>query len=169
MQTNTPSLTALQITEKILSCKGNFVKVFWKSNPTPASAHKKAGVILEKVTNAVVRAGIDFANLSSVKEGIANGERGEVQSLPWGEWKQFPYVISHKDKEYIRLYPSVGNTPKVKYFVNNSEVDKNTFASYLTPSEANKLLNPEEKPLECFTVSADNILGTDDYNELIEG
>jgi len=169
MQTTSPSLTAADITEKILNCKGNFVKVFWKSNPTPASAHKKAGIILEKVTNAVVRAGIDFANLSSVKEGIANGERGEVQSLPWGEWKQFPYVISHKDKEYIRLYPSVGNIPKVKYFVNNAEVDKNTFASYLTPSEANKLLNPEEKPLECFTVSADNILGTDDYNELIEG
>jgi len=169
MQTTTQSLTAADITEKILNCKGNFVKVFWKSNPTPAAPHKKAGVILEKVTNAVVRAGIDFANLSSVKEGIANGERGEVQPLPWGAWKHFPYVISHKDKEYIRLYPSVGNIPKVKYFVNNAEVDKTTFASYLTPSEANKLLNPEEKPLECFTISADNILGTDDYNELIEG
>jgi len=169
MQTTSPSLTAADITNKILNCKGNFVKVFWKSNPTPAAPHKKAGVILEKVTNAVVRAGIDFANLSSVKEGIANGERGEVQSLPWGEWKHFPYVISHKDKEYIRLYPSVGNIPKVKYFVNGGEVDKTTFAGYLTPSEANKLLNPEEKPIECFTVSDYNILGTDDYNELIEG
>ena len=84
MQTNTPSLTAADITNKILSCKGNFVKVFWKSNPSPAAIHKKNGVVLEKVTNAVVRAGIDFANLTSVKEGIANGERGEVQSLPWG-------------------------------------------------------------------------------------
>jgi hypothetical protein len=44
-----------------------------------------------------------------------------------------------------------------------------TVAGYLTPSDAHKLLNPEEKPLECFTISADNILGTDDYNELIEG
>jgi hypothetical protein len=169
MQTNTPNLTAAEVTNKILSCKGNFVKVFWKSNPSPAAIHKKAGVVLEKVTNAVVRAGIDFANLTSVKESIANGERGEVQSLPWGEWKVFPYVITHKDKEYIRLYPSVANTPKVKYFVNNEEVDKTTFASYLTNSEANKLLNPEDKPIECFTISADNILGTEDYNELVEG
>lgn len=167
MQTNTQSLTAADITNNILNCKGNFVKVFWKSNPSPAAVHKKNGVILEKVTNAVVRAGIDFANLSSVKEGIANGERGEVQSLPWGEWKHFPYIITHKEKEYIRLYPSVANTPKVKYFVNNAEVSKEDFAAYLTPSEANKLLNPEEKPIECFTITADNILGTEEYNELI--
>ena len=169
MQTTSPSLTAEQITNKILTCKGNFVKVYWKSNPSPAAIHKKNGIILEKVTNAVVRAGIDFANLTSVKEGIANNERGEVQSLPWGEWKHFPYIITHKEKEYIRLYPSAANTPKVKYFVNNAEVDKATFATYLTNSEANKLLNPEDKPLECFTVSADNILGTEDYNELIAG
>lgn len=145
------------------------MKVYWKSNPSPAAVHKKNGIVLEKVTNAVVRAGIDFSNLTSVKEGIANNERGEVQSLPWGEWKHFPYVITHKEKEYIRLYPSAANTPKVKYFVNDEEVDKNAFAAYLTNSEATKLLYPEEKPLECFTVSADNILGTEDYNELIAG
>ena len=175
MQTKTQSLTAAEITDKILNCKGNFVKVYWKSNPSPAAAHKKNGVILEKVTNAVVRAGIDFANLSSVKEGIENGERGEVQSLPWGEYLVFPYLIKHRSKGsdtdtiYVRLYPSVANTPKVKYFVNGVSVAKEEFASYLTASEASKLLHPEDnKPVECFTIKQENILGTEDYEEMVE-
>lgn len=166
MNTNTASLTADQVINKILNTKGSFVKAFWKSNPKPAAAYKH--VILEKVTNAVVRAGIDFSNLSSVKLAIENEERGEVQSLPWGNWKQFPYIIEHKGADYIRLYPSTGNNhfPSSTYHVDGNMVDKETFASYLTNSDKQKLLNPEENRPECFTVKFDNILGTEEYEEL---
>lgn len=160
METTTNSLSAEMIREKILSAKGNFVKAKWKSNPKPAATFKAFN--LEKITESVVRAGVNFANLSSVKDAIAAGERGEVQSLPWGEWKQFPYIIEHKGSEYIRLYPSDGinHYPKSMFFVNGEEVDKQTFAGYLTPSEAKKLLDPEnnDRP-ECFTIKANNILG----------
>jgi hypothetical protein len=166
MNTHTASLTATEVINKILNTKGSFVKAYWKSNPKPAAAHKN--VILEKVTSAVVRAGVNFANLSSVKDAIENGERGEVQSLPWGNWKQFPYIIEHKDAEYIRLYPSTGNNhfPSSTYYVDGQVVDKGTFAEFLTESERKKLLNPEENRPECFTVKSDNILGTEDYEEL---
>lgn len=168
MTTTTTSLSSLEIMTKILNCKGNFVKAYWKSNPKPAAAHK--GVILEKVTAGVVRAGIDYANLSSVKEGIESGERGEVGPLPFGDWKVindvklFPYVIEHKGVDYIRLYPSVSNKPTSTFFVNNKEVDKLEFATHLTPSDAKKLLEPTAPA--CFTVKADNILGTpEDFEE----
>lgn len=164
--TNTPSLSANEILEKILNTKGSFVKANWKSNPKPAAAHK--GVLLEKVTSAVCRAGINFANLSAVKAGIESGERGEVQELPWGTWKQFPHVIEHKGEEYIRLYPSDGNNHHATslYYTNGVEVTKEEFAKYLTPSEAKKLLEPseEDRPL-CFTVKRVNILGTDLISE----
>jgi hypothetical protein len=166
MNTHTASLTATEVINKILNTKGSFVKAYWKSNPKPAAAYKN--VILEKVTSAVVRAGVNFANLSSVKDAIENGERGEVQSLPWGNWKQFPYIIEHKDAEYIRLYPSTGNNhfPSSTYYVDGQVVDKGTFAEFLTESERKKLLNPEENRPECFTVKSNNILGTEDYEEL---
>lgn len=159
METKTQSLTADEILSKILSSKGQFVKAVWKSNPKPAAAHK--GVLLEKHTDAVCRAGINFANLSSVQDAIAAGERGEVQSLPWGEWKTFPYIIEHKGAEYVRLYPAEGAHCKTVYFVNGVQVDKDMFASYLTPSEAAKM-SKGEKP-ECFTVKRENILATEDY------
>ena len=171
MNTNTQTLSADQVKEKILNSKGSFVKVSWKSNPTPAAAYKK-DVVLEKQTTGVVRAGINYANLSAVKQGIEDGDRGPVEELPWGQWKTFPYIIEHKDVEYIRLYPSEGNNHRCisTFFVNGEEVDKEDFAKYLTPSESKKLLEPTEadKPL-CFTIKADNLLGIpEDVEEVVE-
>jgi hypothetical protein len=158
--TKTQSLTAEQTIDRILNATGQFVKVVWKSNQTPAAAHKKAGIILEKHTSAVCRAGINFANLSSVQQGIAEGTRGEVQELPWGRWKTFPYIIEHKDAEYMRLYPTDSRCETI-YFVNYVKVDKEIYASYLTPSEAAKM-SSGEKP-ECFTIKMENILSTEDF------
>ena len=166
--TNTKSLTADTVLNNILASKGGFVKVMWKSQPKPAAKFK--GKNLEKITDAVCRAGIDFANLSPVKEGIESGERGEVESLPWGEWKQFPYIIEHKGAEYVRLYPSTNPDQRAKsnFFVDGVKVDKETFASYLTPSAAKKLLEPEDAPL-CFTIKECNILGTEDLDAIASG
>ena len=158
MNTNFNSLSADVIREKILNAKGKFVRASWKSNPKPAGKFKN--VILEKRTIGVVQAGVDYSNLSAVQNAIADGERGEVQELPWGQWKVFPYIIEHKGEEYIRLYPSQGinHYPKSSYFVNGEEVDKEKFAEYLTPSESKKLLEKEDHPL-CFTIKSENILG----------
>lgn len=176
MTTTNKQITANDIRDKILNSKGQFIKASWKSNPSPAATFKKDGVILEKHTVAVVQSGVQYQNLSAVKDAIEAGERSEtIGELPFGQWyidpltkkNWYPYVISHtpkgSDKEqlYIRLYPSnAGNhIPKSTYYVNGEVVDKLKFAEYLTPSEARKILDPkeEDRPL-CFTIKADNIL-----------
>ena len=158
--TKTQLLTSEQILERILNSKGQFVRVMWKSNPTPAAVHKKAGIVLEKRTSAVCRAGINFANLSSVQQGIAEGNRGEVQELPWGKWVLFPYSIEHNNVNYTRLY--LTDVPcEVQYLVQNVQVTKDMYAEYLIPSEKSKLYSGE-KP-ECFTIKTANILSTEDF------
>ena len=154
--------------EKFLTTKGQFVRVAWESEKKPASEHKN--VKLVKKSSGVFRAGINFSKLGSVIDGIRDGERGEVQKLPWGKWKQFPYIIEHKDTEYVRLYPpgdtitnDDGTTKRVsdwgrakmevEYFVDGKPVDKKTFNGYLTPSEANK---DGDLP-DCFTVKRSNL------------
>ena len=161
----TNKLDAASVRDKILNAKGNFVKAAWKSNPKPSAANKN--VLLEKHTVAVVQAGVNYANLSSVKDAIAAGERGPVEELPWGSWytdkltnkSWFPYVIEHKDSLYLRLYPSQGNNHKTTsvFYANGKEVTKEEFASYLTNSEAKKLLEPD-KDLLCFTIKLENLL-----------
>ncbi len=156
--TNIQSLTASEILSNFFKGKGQFMRAAWKSNEKPAASHKD--VVLEKRTTTIVRSGVEFQNLSSVKAGIESGERGEVQELPWGEWVHYPYLIKHKDSYYCRLYPT-DSIPVVKYLVNNEEVDKEKYASYLTPSSAQKLLGEKEKP-ECFTIKMENVLSTEE-------
>ena len=155
--------------EKFMSIKGQFCKVEWESTKKPAAAHK--GLVLVKRSSGVFRAGINFSKLGAVIDGIRDGERGEVQKLPWGQWKSFPYIIEHKDNEYVRLYPPAktitleDGTPKrvsdwsaarmtVSYFVDGQPVTKEEFNKFLTPSDAN---NDGDLP-DCFTVKAENLL-----------
>jgi hypothetical protein len=173
MKTDTKQLDAASVRDRIL-------KAAWKSNPSPAATFKKEGILLEKRTVAVVQAGVQYANLSAVKDAIASGERSpEIGELPFGTWyvdpltqkSWYPYVITHrskgsdKDQFYLRLYPSNANNhiPKSIYYVNGEVVDKTKFAEYLTPAEARKITDPkeEDKPL-CFTIKLENLL---DLNE----
>mgnify|MGYP006305930805 CR=1 FL=1 len=139
--------------EKLFSTKGQFLSAKWQSNVPTSAKHKDVTIL--KVTEAVVRAGINFSNLTSVKTAIENNERGEVQPLKWGQWIKFPYLIGHKDKKYVRLYPSKNNMPKVKYFLNGIEVKKAILQQYLTPSKWNDINT--KKDVECFSVSEENI------------
>ena len=137
----------------------------WKSEPKPAANFKE--VRLEKRTSAIVRSGINFAALSAVKNGIADGTRPEVGELPYGEWKidangnsMFPYVIETKTGDQIRMYPSDTKASTI-YHVNGEVVEKDKFASYLTPSDAKKLYS-DDRPL-CFNVKRENVLGIEDF------
>lgn len=149
--------------EGFFSNKGRFISAIFKTEKKGAAAHK--AVKLEKRTEGTFRAGISFENLSSVKEGIESGERGEVGSLPFGRWERYPYTILHtpakqtEEVRYVRLYPT--NNPnqrvKVQYLANGVEVTKEVFASYLTPSEAKEMLEGG-KEVECFNVKHGNLL-----------
>jgi hypothetical protein len=150
--------------ESFLAARGNFVKVSFQTEKKPAAAHK--GNTLQKFTTGVFRAGINFANLGSVKDAIANGERGAVQPLPWGEWQQFPYVIKHKESFYLRLYPAKNAKVETTYLVNGQITTKADFDSYLTPSDAK---SPDK--FECFTVKCENVIALCDditHEEILE-
>ena len=138
---------------RFMECKGQFLTVEYTSTSTRPRAEFK-GVALAKRVRMVVRAGIDFANLKSVKDGIESGERGEVQPLAWGEWFLFPYVITHKGGYYFRLYPVAGSKPTVIYTVDGEEVSREAWMGYLTPSERAKM-ESGDRP-ECITVKAEN-------------
>lgn len=110
--------------------KGQFLACEWMSEPSKVlAAHK--GKVLRKFSKATVRTGVEFRNLSSVKEAIANGERDEVGSLPWGEWMVYPYIITHKGSEYIRLTLTEGCPISSRYEVDGVEVDAETYYSML--------------------------------------
>jgi hypothetical protein len=162
--TNIQSLTATDILSNFFKGKGQFMRAAWKSNPKPSAAFK--GTVLEKRTTTIIRSGLEFQNLTSVKEAIESGERSaEIGPLPFGEWAYYPYLIKYEKEGntnyYLRMYPT-DSIPIVRYFVNDAEVKKDEFAKYLTPSEAKKLLSEDKEKPECFTIKMENVLSTEE-------
>lgn len=166
-----------QAIEKFKSIKGSFLRAKFASEKKPKAASK--GRELVKITEGVFRAGIDYANLGAVKEGIANGERGDVQSLPFGEWVSFPFIIRHRPKntgvetKYLRLYPRhyrdketgrlTTDYPSSTYFVDGNEVSKDEFYSHLPPSARNRDSAPD-----CITVKENGFLELCEWVEYSE-
>ena len=155
---------AASFLEAVQSKKGQFIELSFQSQGEPSAEHKHRA--LTKVSKGIYRTGVDFANLSSVKEAIAKGERGEVQPLSWGVWKVFPFIIGHKGNDYCRITTSPSHTPSVSYFVDGVEVSKEHYLSLLPPSKR----KPSE-PSEVFTIKAENIIkvGGLDLTEVKEG
>jgi hypothetical protein len=129
--------------------------------PTKAvreTSKKVAGSTYTKRTTGWYRFGIKFANLKAVQEGIANGERGEVQPLKWGEWNDevgVPnLIVSHKGKDYLRFYLPIGGDAQPTtsgYFRDGEPITKAEWAAATKPSTGGPV------PLT-FTVEVGNLV-----------
>lgn len=148
-----PSERLLRIIAMLKDCKGQFLSVTMEKDETPNAASKKAGVRLRKRTKMVVRTGVSFANLASVKEGIASGERGEVGELPWGKWFIYPYAIINGGKEYVRFTLGANTRPTCEYEVNDTPASRDEFLQHLPPSK-----RVSKEPSEVITVALENIV-----------
>lgn len=143
-----------------LPIPGTFAVARWSR---PAKTLKGAPEII-KTVSALVRTGLTYSNQKAVSENRKNGFLPkDPQPLPWGKWAIYPYLIEHKGKHYLRLYPCFFETlengekvsrPKVKtnWFLDGKKVGKNEICHYLQASEKR-----ESNPL-CFTVTLDNVL-----------
>lgn len=125
------------------------------------AAKHKGSVSITKYVEGLFQAGIDYASLPAVQAGVASGERQEPKSLPWGEWAVFPWIIKHKDAEYLRFYPIEGQKATSRYELTvdgqtNFEATKEEVAAYLTPANAAKLTGEGGK-VDCITKKVSEI------------
>lgn len=136
--------------------KGSFIKATWHTEQKPAKEFK-GKVSLSRKTSAVVRLGIDYSNLGTVKQGIESGERGPVGELPFGsQWLFFPFVLkSSLDKTLFRIYQNETNKLSTEFFVNGELSDEAEYVKYLTPSEKKAL--DERNSRVCFAVNIDGL------------
>lgn len=113
--------------------------------------------VVEKVTSIVIRGGIEYDNQQVVQEGRENGTLPEENAgLPWGEWAEYPFHISHKGSDYVRFYTASGLSfePKVEYYLNGELTTKAVVEPLCLASEFRK--SDEPLPL-AMTIKADNI------------
>lgn len=157
MSANNLSGDAKAIVNYLKEHKGQHVAITWRKE---LKTRKGIAAKVEKQTRAYVRAGIEYANLASVKEGIADGTRAEVGPLQvWQEWAEAPFILRHKTNgtEYVRLYPAAFDNlkPHSEYFLNGALVDKSAVESMCLASEFPK---GERAEKDVFQVKANSIL-----------
>tara|TARA_R110002153_G_C13184593_1_gene485427 strand:+ start:495 stop:929 length:435 start_codon:yes stop_codon:yes gene_type:complete len=122
--------------------KGTFAIARIVSKKKPLASYKQHDIT--KVVLCTVRTGIEYRNLKAVKESDI-----EVQSLPWGEWADYPYLITHKGNRYIRLY--LGQSMKVFYLVDGVKVASDVAKAMLPKTKPNKKPN-------CITVKESGLV-----------
>ena len=131
--------------------KGSFLGV---TIQRPVKLRKGFNINAIKTSRLVVRPGVDYENMAKVIEGREDGSKpSENQGLPWGKWKQFPYLIEHNGQDYIRLSLVPGNVPKVEYTVDGKEISKESLREFALYSE----FAEKESAPEVVTVKVESI------------
>jgi len=129
--------------------KGSFLRVVISKSVPTLKAYSDIEVV--KQTLVTVCSGIEYDNQKGVIEKRESGEApSENAGLPWGQWVEYPYLIEHKGKAYVRLY--LKGVPQVTWKANGQAISKER-AIELCGSKAK---SSESKP-ECITVLADNV------------
>jgi hypothetical protein len=145
------------LTKKILSAKGQFVGCLWQR---PMKTYKGVDAVVTKTVRTTVQVGVDYDARESVQAARASGEAPAVNAgLPWGRWLpgHENYVIEHKGKHYVRLYPvrdAAGNprSCKVVYRINGVRVAKHQLAGICLASEF-----APGSDHGCYTLAEDNL------------
>jgi len=121
----------------------------------PAKVKKACVDNIEKHVRMVGRMGIEYDNMKSTQEKRESGDAPkENAGLQWGEWLEYPYLIQHKGKVYLRLYTGTSKKtpPKVEWLCNGETVQRETLDSVLLASEK------QEGHSDTFTCTLANVI-----------
>lgn len=109
-----------------------------------------------KFSKLVCRVGVDYSNITAVKEKQSNGTLpSETQPRAWGTYVVFPYVISHRDQLYFHFstFPS-NNKAEVVWVRDNKEISIEEVKRVCLASETAE----RETSLDCFDLAVEHIL-----------
>jgi hypothetical protein len=104
---------------------------------TRACKVKKNSPQIMKHTEGIFRVGCNYENLTSTKEGRADGTLpSESQGLNGLVWEEFPNILKNPNTNKMYLRVEVSNDPrKVTYTINGKEVSKESIKDSLYSSE----------------------------------
>lgn len=101
---------------------GTCIRIVYKSELPVAAASKKAGYVVEKITDAVVRFGCAYSNLSAVKLRRAENPEPATPARPlWFKWVSGHEKVikehAQNGTQYLTVQPMPGNRNTSSYYV----------------------------------------------------
>ena len=155
IELKTPSAEQVFNALSSVAYKGQNIYVEWTRD---AKTRKACDAIVTKSVRAAVRYGVNYANMASVRDAIASGERGEVESLPWGQWRngREGMIIEHNGKEYCRFACGTFANMKrdVEWTLNGKASSFEQVKPFLLASELTSGETPQVLALNAQTITA---------------
>lgn len=151
-----------QLKERLENYKpGTFIKIAWEREIGNAKA-KKAGIKITKKCEGIVRACINYNNLTAIKNISAAAITEKKES--WFEHASKGLVRNKRDisKLYLQVFPV--NTKKIKSNVHLDSADvyfedgSVSFDELYKFGYINKSDLPNSNKIDTFTLNVDNIL-----------
>jgi hypothetical protein len=138
---------------RLVTLKGQFVVI---RTVRDLKTYKGTVGHYEKDSTFTARIGVDYDNISAVKEKRETGELpAENAGLPWGSWLIFPYIIAHKGNHYVRCTSVNGNAacvPTVRFLKDGKEISKEAAMAVATAAEKG---GDDER--DVFTIKVESI------------
>lgn len=104
--------------------KGTFVRIVYQSELPLTAAAKKAGHVIVKHTEKVVRIGVNYGNIAKVQEAEAARTELKREYTPWCHWEIEDILAKHNTKDdYYLSFATVngmGHHTKSTYFMDGS-------------------------------------------------
>jgi hypothetical protein len=127
--------------------KGSNIVLEWVRD---MDTRKGVEVPFSKSVRMIGRIGINYDNMAAVQDKRENGELpAENAGLPWGKWSEYPWLIEHKDKHYVRLYngTSASVKPEVHFFKSGVETTLREIepAYFKAMDKAAEITDPEQR------------------------
>lgn len=116
---------------------------------------RKGQPVVQKKSTFQCRIGVNYDNIAAVKEKREEGVLpAENAGLPWGEWLEFPHLITHKGEVYIRCTPLRNDfIPRTSFFLDGYEVSKDAVIPMCLASEFK-----DDRSNDAFNIRASSIL-----------
>lgn len=138
---------------------GSFTKVVYKTSLHADKDHK--GTEVTKVVKAVVRIGVRYSEMASVKAKAAAkavaGLAVDLNKLPWGNWVS-RFLIENKGQIYVRFACAKNNVnlkPVVLgYYADGKEISEEEARGMTRPSEWTK----KDDDLDVFNKKIEDII-----------
>lgn len=104
--------------------KGTFVRIVYQTELPLTAAAKRAGHVIVKHTEKVVRLGVNYGNIAKVQEAEAARSEPKREYTPWCHWEIEDILAKHntKDDYYLSFatVDGVGHHTKNTYFMNGN-------------------------------------------------
>lgn len=136
---------------RALARAGQFTGFLWVR---PMKTRKDVSALVTKSVRCVGRVGLAYDKREAVQEARASGELpAQNAGLPWGQWLLFPYLIQHKGKLYLRIYPVPNRRPRVIYRIDGRLASRAEVEPLCLSSEFSEV----REDIGCMTLGVDNL------------